>query len=150
MMKKIILLTTTIILLFSISYASENKWQILRGVETGIIVSKKTDSNSIYSSQVIYEKDTVNLYNNDFSIFSSSDRIFEKNGNRLTIYIPKNKIDSLRINIDNTYVEYKDNKVTLNVSGNIYNINNHAYYYMDKGELVTTISNKAESVLLIK
>ena len=46
-------------------------------------------------------------------------------------------------------MEYKDNKVTLNVSGNIYNINNHAYYYMDKGELVTTISNKAESVLLI-
>ena len=30
MMKKIILLITTIILLFSISYASENKWQILR------------------------------------------------------------------------------------------------------------------------
>lgn len=148
-MKKIILLITTIILLFSISYASENKWQILRGVETGIIVSKKTDSNSIYSSQVIYEKDTVNLYNHDFSIFSSSDRIFEKNGNRLTIYIPKNKIDSLRINIDNVYVEYKDNKIILNVSRNIYNINNHAYYYMDKGELVTTISNKAESVLLI-
>ena len=149
-MKKIILLTTTIILLFSISYASENKWQILRGVETGIIVSKKIDSNSVYSSEVIYEKDTVNLYNHDFSIFSSSDRIFEKNGNRLTIYIPKNKIDNLRINIDNVYVEYKDNKITLNVSGNIYNINNHAYYYMDKGELVTTISNKAESVSLIK
>lgn len=148
-MKKIILLIATIILLFSISYASENKWQILRGVETGIIVSKKIDSNSVYSSEVIYEKDTVNLYNHDFSIFSSSDRIFEKNGNRLTIYIPKNKIDNLRINIDNVYVEYKDNKVTLNVSGNIYNINNHAYYYMDKGELVTTISNKAESVLLI-
>ena len=104
-MKKIILLTTTIILLFSISYASENKWQILRGVETGIIVSKKIDSNSVYSSEVIYEKDTVNLYNHDFSIFSSSDRIFEKNGNRLTIYIPKNKIDNLRINIDNVYVE---------------------------------------------
>ena len=149
-MKKIILLTTTIILLFSISYASENKWQILRGVETGIIVSKKIDSNSVYSSEVIYEKDTVNLYNHDFSIFSSSDRIFEKNGKRLTIYIPKNKIDNLRINIDNVYVEYKDNKITLNVSGNFYNINNHAYYYMDKGELVTTISNKAESVSLIK
>lgn len=149
-MKKIILLTTTIILLFSISYASENKWQILRGVETGIIVSKKIDSNSVYSSEAIYEKDTVNLYNHDFSIFSSSDRIFEKNGNRLTIYIPKNKIDNLRINIDNVYVEYKDNKITLNVSGNFYNINNHAYYYMDKGELVTTISNKAESVSLIK
>lgn len=149
-MKKIILLTTTIILLFGISYASENKWQILRGVETGIIVSKKIDSNSVYSSEVIYEKDTVNLYNHDFSIFSSSDRIFEKNGNRLTIYIPKNKIDNLRINIDNVYVEYKDNKITLNVSGNFYNINNHAYYYMDKGELVTTISNKAESVSLIK
>lgn len=149
-MKKIILLTTTIILLFSISYASENKWQILRGVETGIIVSKKIDSNSVYSSEVIYEKDTVNLYNHDFSIFSSSDRIFEKKGNRLTIYIPKNKIDNLRINIDNVYVEYKDNKITLNVSGNFYNINNHAYYYMDKGELVTTISNKAESVSLIK
>lgn len=149
-MKKIILLTTTIILLFSISYASENKWKILRGVETGIIVSKKIDSNSVYSSEVIYEKDTVNLYNHDFSIFSSSDRIFEKNGNRLTIYIPKNKIDNLRINIDNVYVEYKDNKITLNVSGNFYNINNHAYYYMDKGELVTTISNKAESVSLIK
>ena len=132
-MKKIILLTTTIILLFGISYASENKWQILRGVETGIIVSKKIDSNSVYSSEVIYEKDTVNLYNHDFSIFSSSDRIFEKNVNRLTIYIPKNKIDNLRINIDNVYVEYKDNKITLNVSGNFYNINNHAYYYMDKG-----------------
>ncbi len=149
MMKKIILLIATIILLFSISYASENKWQILRGVETGIIVSKKIDSNSIYSSQVIYEKDTVNLYNNDFSIFSSSDRIFEKNGNRLTIYIPKNKIDKLQVNINNVSIDYKDNKVTLNVNGNIYNINNHAYYYMDKGELVTTISNKAESVLLI-
>ncbi len=149
-MKKIILLIATIILLFSISSASENKWQILRGVETGIIVSKKIDSNSVYSSEVIYEKDTVNLYNHDFSIFSSSDRIFEKNGNRLTIYIPKNKIDNLRINIDNVYVEYKDNKITLNVSGNFYNINNHAYYYMDKGELVTTISNKAESVSLIK
>ena len=148
-MKKIILLIATIILLFSISYASENKWQILRGVETGIIVSKKIDSNSIYSSQVIYEKDTVNLYNNDFSIFSSSDRIFEKDGNRLTIYIPKNKIDKLQVNINNVSIDYKDNKVTLNVSGNIYNINNHAYYYMDKGELVTTISNKAESVLLI-
>ena len=148
-MKKIILLIATIILLFSISYASENKWQILRGVETGIIVSKKIDSNSIYSSQVIYEKDTVNLYNNDFSIFSSSDRIFEKDGNRLTIYIPKNKIDKLQVNINNVSIDYKDNKVTLNVNGNIYNINNHAYYYMDKGELVTTISNKAESVLLI-
>ena len=113
-MKKIILLIATIILLFSISSASENKWQILRGVETGIIVSKKIDSNSVYSSEVIYEKDTVNLYNHDFSIFSSSDRIFEKNGNRLTIYIPKNKIDNLRINIDNVYVEYKDNKITLN------------------------------------
>ena len=130
MMKKIILLIATIILLFSISYASENKWQILRGVETGIIVSKKIDSNSIYSSQVIYEKDTVNLYNNDFSIFSSSDRIFEKDGNRLTIYIPKNKIDNLRINIDNVYVEYKDNKITLNVSGNFYNINNTPYFYI--------------------
>ena len=149
-MKKIILLIATIILLFSISYASENKWQILRGVETGIIVSKKIDSNSIYSSQVIYEKDTVNLYNNDFSIFSSSDRIFEKDGNRLTIYIPKNKIDKLQVNINNVSIDYKDNKVTLNVNGNIYNINSHAYYYMDKGELVTTISNKAESVSLIK
>lgn len=148
-MKKIILLIATIILLFSISYASENKWQILRGVETGIIVSKKIDSNSIYSSQVIYEKDTVNLYNNDFSIFSSSDRIFEKNGNRLTIYIPKNKIDKLQVNINNVSIDYKDNKVTLNVNGNIYNINSHAYYYMDKGELVTTISNKAESVSLV-
>lgn len=148
-MKKIILLIATIILLFSISYASENKWQILRGVETGIIVSKKIDSNSIYSSQVIYEKDTVNLYNNDFSIFSSSDRIFEKDGNRLTIYIPKNKIDKLQVNINNVSIDYKDNKVTLNVNGNIYNINNHAYYYMDKGELVTTISNKAESVSLV-
>ena len=148
-MKKIILLIATIILLFSISYASENKWPILRGAETGIIVSKKIDSNSIYSSQVIYEKDTVNLYNNDFSIFSSSDRIFEKNGNRLTIYIPKNKIDKLQVNINNVSIDYKDNKVTLNVSGNIYNINNHAYYYMDKGELVTTISNKAESVSLV-
>ena len=96
----------------------------------GIIVSKKIDSNSIYSSQVIYEKDTVNLYNNDFSIFSSSDRIFEKDGNRLTIYIPKNKIDKLQVNINNVSIDYKDNKVTLNVSGNIYNINNHAYYYM--------------------
>lgn len=149
-MKKIILLIATIILLFSISYASENKWQILRGAETGIIVSKKIDSNSIYSSQVIYEKDTVNLYNNDFSIFSSSDRIFEKDVNRLTIYIPKNKIDKLQVNINNVSIDYKDNKVTLNVNGNIYNINSHAYYYMDKGELVTTISNKAESVLLIK
>ena len=148
-MKKIILLTTTIILLFSISYASENKWQILRGVETGIIVSKKIDSNSVYSSEVIYEKDTVNLYNHDFSIFSSSDRIFEKNGNRLTIYIPKNKIDKLQVNINNVSIDYKDNKVTLNVNGNIYNINSHAYYYMDKGELVTTISNKAESVSLV-